>query len=163
MGKIIYYSNYCDNCKSLLGILSKTDLIKDIHFICIDRRNIKNNKTYVILESNQEVVLPENIISVPALLLLNDNFKTYFGEDILNYLKPIEKEKTNIATNNQDEPNAFSIGSNFSGVTSDNYSYLDQSPDDLMAKGEGGMLAILGSDLNKIENIIEENKKVKII
>ena len=25
-------------------------------------------------------------------------------------------------------------------------------------KGEGGMLAILGSDLNKIENIIEENK-----
>tara|TARA_Y100000591_G_scaffold331621_1_gene366082 strand:- start:11566 stop:12117 length:552 start_codon:yes stop_codon:yes gene_type:complete len=139
MGKIIYYSNFCNNCKELLNIITKTDLVKDIHFICIDKRNQKNGKTYVILETNQEVVLPNNITSVPALLLLHDNFKTYFGEDILEYLKPIQKDQINTATNFEGEPNAFSLSNNLGGVASDNYSFLDQSSDDLMAKGSGGL------------------------
>lgn len=139
MGKIIYYSNFCDNCKNLLKILSKTDLINSIHFICIDRRNQKNGKTYVILESNQEVVLPDTITSVPALLLLNEDFKTFFGEDILKYLNPIQKQKQELATNFQGEPDAFAMQSSGFGVASDNFSFLDQGFDELSAKGNGGM------------------------
>ena len=139
MGKIIYYSNFCDNCKNLLKILSKSDLVKSIHFICIDKRNQKNGKTYVVLESNQEVVLPDTINSVPALLLLNEDFKTFFGEDILKYLNPIEKQKKDVATNFQGEPGAFSMNSNFYGVASDNFSFLDQGFDELSAKGNGGL------------------------
>lgn len=149
MGKIIYYSNFCENCKKLLNLISKTDLQKTIHFICIDKRNQKNGKTYIILESNQEVLLPDNITSVPALLLLQDNFKTLFGNDILDYLKPIQREEKNIATNFQGEPESYSIGggcvggmSNTGfgfGVMSDSYSFLDQTFDDLSAKGDGGM------------------------
>ena len=44
MGKIIYYSNFCENCKKLLNVISKTDLQKTIHFICIDKRNQKTAK-----------------------------------------------------------------------------------------------------------------------
>ncbi len=142
MGKIIYYSNYCDNCKNILAKISKTDLVKSIHFLCIDKRNIKNNKTYIILESNQEVLLPDNITKVPALLLLNEGFKVFFGDDILTYLKPIEKIQNNKATNYQGEPNAYSLGNVGFGVVSDNYSFLDQTSDELSAKGNGGMRQI---------------------
>ena len=141
MGKILYYSNYCNNCKNLLSIISRTDLIKNIHFICIDKRNIKNGKTYVVLESNQELFLTDNIKSVPALLLLNDNYKIYYGKDIIEYLKPIEQNSRDIATNNEGEPECFAISNNSSyiGVVSDSYSFLDQDANELSAKGNGGL------------------------
>ena len=44
MGKILYYSNYCNNCKNLLSIISRTELVKTIHFVCIDKRTQKNGK-----------------------------------------------------------------------------------------------------------------------
>ena len=139
MGQVLYYSNYCDKCKNIVGKLAKTELVKTIHFVCIDKRNVKNNKTYVILESNQEVLLPEMITRVPALLLINNNFKVYFGEDILEYLKPIEKININKATQQQGEPDTYQINNSFGyGVVSDNYSFLDQTSHELSAKGNGG-------------------------
>lgn len=139
MGKILYYSNYCNNCKSLLTVISRTDLVKTIHFICIDKRNNKNGKTYVILESNQEVILPDTVKSVPALLLLNDNYRVLYGEDILQYLEPMEKTNRDVATKNQGEPECFSMGSSYGGVVSDCYSFLDQDASELSAKGDGGL------------------------
>ena len=120
MGKILYYSNYCNNCKNLLSIISRTELVKTIHFVCIDKRLQKNGKTYVVLESNQEVVLPDTIKSVPALLLLNDKYRVMHGDEIIQYLNPIEKTNRDVATNNQGEPECFSINSaNFGSVVSD--------------------------------------------
>lgn len=145
MGKILYYSNYCENCKSLLSVISRTELVKSIHFICIDRRNQKNGKTYVVLESNQEVVLPDTIKSVPALLLLNDNYRVFYGDEIVKHLNPIEKVNREQATNYQGEPECYSIGSGSGfascggGVVSDCYSFLDQDADQLSAKGDGGL------------------------
>ena len=140
MGKILYYSNYCKNCKNLLTLISRTELVKTIHFICIDSRVQKNGKTYVILESNQEVVLPESVKSVPALILLNDNYRIFYGDEIVQHLNPIEKVNVNVATKNEGEPECFSInGGNFSGVVSDCYSFLDQDATELSAKGDGGL------------------------
>ena len=53
MGSVLYYSNYCDNSKKLLGYLSKSSVKNNLHYVCIDRRVQKNNATYVVLENNQ--------------------------------------------------------------------------------------------------------------
>lgn len=139
MSSVLYYSNFCENSKNLLTIISKSNIKKDIHFICIDKRIEKNNSIYIILENNQEIILPNTIKAVPSLLLINDNYKVLFGNEILDYLKPIEKNIIQKSNNLNQEPSAFAIGSGFSDVISDNFSFLDQNSDDLSAKGNGGM------------------------
>jgi hypothetical protein len=142
MSCILYYSKYCEVSKKYLQILSKSQSQKDIHFICIDKR-IKeaNNKTYIILENGQKIILPENVTRVPALLLLNKGYQVLYGEQILDFLKPRQEEEVRKATQNNMEPMAFSFGSGggFGDVVSDSYSFLDQAPEDLEAKGNGGM------------------------
>lgn len=141
MSKILYYSNYCNNCKKILQDLAKSQEKKDIHFLCIDKRIQKNNKTYIVLENNQEILLPPQINRVPALLYLNNNGQpVLFGEEINNTLKPQENAFTNKVEviKNTEEPVAFAFGSG-SCVVSDNYSFWDQDPESLSAKGDGGM------------------------
>jgi hypothetical protein len=140
MSCILYYSKYCEVSKKYLQILSKSNDQKDIHFICIDKR-IKeaNNKTYIILENNQKIILPDNITRVPALLLLTKGYQVLYGEKILEYLKPKQEIAVRQATKNNMEPTAFSFGGGFSNIVSDQYSFLDQAPEELEAKGNGGM------------------------
>ena len=45
MSSILYYSNYCNNCKELLQKLAHSSIKDDIHFICIDKRVKKPNGT----------------------------------------------------------------------------------------------------------------------
>ncbi len=139
MGSVLYYSNYCDNSKKLLSYLSKSSIKKNLHYVCVDRRVQKNNVTYVILENNQELLLPNTVNAVPALMLLNDEYKVLFGDNILSYLKPVEEVKMQQATNFNGEPSAFSLNDGSSGVHSDFFSFLDQDNNELSAKGEGGM------------------------
>ena len=40
MNSALYYSNYCENCKKLLQILSK-NTVSNINYICIDNRIIE--------------------------------------------------------------------------------------------------------------------------
>jgi hypothetical protein len=140
MSCILYYSKYCEVSKKYLQLLSKSNVQKDIHFICIDKR-IKdaNNKTYIVLENEQKIILPENVTRVPALLLLNQGYQVLYGEQILQHLKPRQEVEVRQATQNNMEPMAFSLGSGFSNISSDQYSFLDQAPEDLEAKGNGGM------------------------
>jgi hypothetical protein len=142
MSCILYYSKYCDICKKYLQLLSKSDIQKDIHFICIDKRvKDANNKTYIILENSQKIILPENITKVPALLLLNQSYQVLYGEQILQHLKPRQQQEVKKATQNNMEPMAFSLGGGggFGDIVSDQYSFLDQDPDELRAEGNGGM------------------------
>ena len=139
MSCILYYSNYCDNCKKLLVILSKSSVKNDIHYICIDKRIVRNNNTYVVLESNQEILLPNTINAVPALMIINDNYKVLYGDNIMNFLKPVVQMTAQKATNYNGEPSAFKFDLLSSGVVSDNFSYLDQNSDELSAKGSGGL------------------------
>jgi len=121
-------------------MLSKTNTQNDIHFICIDKRvKEANNKTFIILENGQKIILPENVTRVPALLLLNQGYKVLYGEQILEHLKPRQEVEVRKATQNNMEPMAFSIGGGFGDIVSDQYSFLDQAPEDLEAKGNGGM------------------------
>jgi hypothetical protein len=142
MSSILYYSNYCENCKGLLQSISKWSGIKDdMHFINIDKRVKKpNGATYIILENGQEILLPPTISKVPALLLLNKGHHVLFGNDINKHLEPKQMIQKNAATQNNGEPLAFAMyGGSGCGVSSDNYSFLDQDATDLSAKGNGGM------------------------
>ena len=140
MSSILYYSNFCEHSKKLLQVVSKSQVSKDIHFICIDKRVTEGGKIYVILENQQKLLLPENVARVPALLLLNNN-QILYGEHIYNNLKSKNEVVTQKVTQNNMEPMAFSLGNSggFSGVTSDQYSFLDMEPESMTAKGDGGM------------------------
>ena len=138
MSSVLYYSNYCEHSKKLLQEISKTEHTKDIHFICIDKR-VKgaNNKTYIVLENGQQIIMPENINRVPALLLLNQGFKVLYLEEILKQFRSKQQVVVKQATQNYLEPMAFSFGGG-SAIVSDNYSFLDMDSDTMAAKGNGG-------------------------
>lgn len=140
MSTVLYYSKFCQNCQTLLTNISKSDVKNDIHFICIDKRvKDQNNQIFVVLENGQKVILPPTVTKVPALLLLNKNHHVLFGNQITDYLRPDVRTNTKQTVNMANEPMAFSLGGSMSGVSSDAYSYLDQSPDDLNSQGQGGL------------------------
>ena len=140
MSSILYYSNFCEHSKKLLQTLSKTQVSKDIHFICIDKRvKEPNGQIQIVLENGQKIVMPENVTKVPALLLLNNNYQVLYGDNIYNHLKPKQEAVTKQATNNNMEPMAFTLGGGGFGIVSDQYSFLDMDSEELNTKGNGGM------------------------
>lgn len=138
MSSILYYSNFCENSKKLLLEITNSSITNNIHFICIDNRIKQDNKIYVVLENNCHILLPSTINAVPALMLINDNYKVLFGDDILQYFKPIKEViiKQTLPNNNND-PSSYSLSQKYDNVVSDNYSFLDQT--DLSTKGDGGL------------------------
>ncbi len=97
---------------------------------------------HIVTESGEKVLLPPQVNRVPALLLLNKGHMVLYGEQILQHFQPKNVALNNEATNFNGEPNSFSLGRESMGgfgVASDNYSFLDQSADELSAKGNGGM------------------------
>lgn len=143
MSSILYYSNFCEHSKLLIQRISHSSIKNEMHFICIDKRTKKTNgATYIQFENGQDVLLPPTVTKVPALLLLNRGHQVLFGDDIINHLQPREETQQNVATNFNGEPSAFSFQgeSNINyGISSDNYSFLDQDSDSLSCKGDGGM------------------------
>jgi hypothetical protein len=155
MSSILYYSNYCEHSKKLLQTLSKANISNEIHFICIDKRTKdETGKIHIILENGQKIIMPENVNRVPALLLLNQGYQVLYGESILQHLKPRQQAAVKVATQNNLEPMAFSFGGGFGNIVSDHFSFLDQDPDALMAKGSGGTRQMHNYvDLNYSDNI----------
>lgn len=136
MPEICYYSNYCDPSKKLLQKISRTKLQNNIHFISIDHREQSRDGNVYIIFNQERLILPKAVAKVPALYFTDTN-KVLFGEDIYSYLIPKEQALTHAATAGNGEPECFSIQSMCQ--MSDMYSFLDQSPEDLYAKGNGGM------------------------
>jgi hypothetical protein len=164
MSSILYYSNYCEHSKKIVQYLTKANLGKEVHFICIDNRVKQDNKTFIILGNGQKIIMPETVNRVPALLLLNNKYDVLFGENILNFFKPKQTEMVKQATFNNTEPIAFSFsGGGFSNVVSDQYSFLDMAPEELSSKGNGGMRQMHNYvDINytdKMNNYEEDNYK----
>ena len=145
MSTILYYSNHCPNCQKLLRSLARSAAKDDIHFVCVDDRVTKSDgSTHVRLQNQQELLLPPTITKVPALLLLNKGHHVLFGEDIDKHFEPQNTQAALQATGaGGGEPQAFSFGGGGGaagfGVASDTFSFLDQSAEQMSAKGEGGM------------------------
>ena len=151
---ILYYSNYCDNCKKLLQILSRTHIKDELHFLCIDKRvSMPDGSIQLLIKNGQQVLLPPTITKVPALMLVNNGFHVLFGDQIYQHLQPKEKSEQTYGQSTghagagpvsgglmSSEPDAFSFNAfSPSGITSDQYSFLDMPADDMLAKGPGGL------------------------
>ena len=86
MNSILYYSNYCNNCKQLLQNISKNNEFKNsTHFICVDNRVKRGNDIFIILSNQKEIQMPENIKCVPSLQLLNRGNQCLTGNQILKW------------------------------------------------------------------------------
>jgi hypothetical protein len=137
-------------------MLSKNDNRNDIHFICIDKRTKEGEKTFILLENNQKIILPNTVTRVPALLLLNQGYTVVFGEDILAHFKPKEQLQIKQATQNNMEPMAFTFA-NSGSIVSDQYSFLDMDADALTTQGNGGMRQMHNYvDLN-MSNVMDQH------
>ena len=152
MSSILYYSQYCESSNKILSTLSKFNIADNVHFICIDKRVQKNGKIYVILQNGQEMLLPENITKVPALMILNQQYRIIYGNEIINFFQGSMQTQVNQATKNNTVPasvpsnegflGGFSFGGfggSGSGIVSDNYSFLDQDDTELKTTGNGGL------------------------
>ena len=94
-------------------------------------------RTFVILENENRIILPDIVTQVPTVIKLNEDNKIYSGaKEILDHFNPREEEINLQATVNQGEPAAFSM-TEMAGE-SDPYSYLNMTFDELSAKGTGG-------------------------
>jgi len=137
---ILYYSNHCPHSQKVVHYISRAGLIEKINAICIDRRKVdqQSGQIYVQLENGKNVMLPPNIHSVPALLVVKNNYRALFGKEIINYFEPTVKEATAVAQNNNGEPVGTALVPSSAGVSimSEQYTLYDLSPDDLSAKSQ---------------------------
>ena len=60
-------------------------LCNKFNFVCIDnrKRDPLTNQINITLENGKTVLMPPNIYSVPALLMIKQNFKVVLGDDIM--------------------------------------------------------------------------------
>lgn len=163
----LYFSNYCKHSTAILQELNKAGLQHKFAFICIDKRFVKDNVTYIMLPNGQSFPLPPMINRVPVLLL-KPKFEILSGNQILEFIKPqaktIQEEKTMLYT----DPNPFDLSRDTSsGVASDNYSFLDMGPQDLAPQGNGGMrqmysYASIDAESSISTPVLEGDKKSKM-
>ena len=140
---ILYYSNYCAHSQKIIQYIGKNNLGDKLNCICIDKRgrDPTTNQMVVHLENGKRVIIPPNVQSVPALLLIKQNFNAIFGNEIIKYLEPqIQVQKETAFQTAFGEPMGFTLSSSNAGtnITSEQYTFYDMSPDELSTKGRGG-------------------------
>lgn len=138
MSCILYYSRYCNNCQEVLMALKNQPPKDKVHYLPVDTREVRDGKTCIILQNGEAVILPPTIDKVPALLLLDRGCACIYGSNIIEHLIP-NMLNTKEAVQSELAPDSFSFSGTFGGVASDSFSFLDQSSQDLEAKGNGGM------------------------
>ena len=164
----LYFSRYCKHSSKILEELNRSGMNDKFIFISIDKRYVKNNVTYILNPNGTSFALPPMINRVPVLLL-KPNHEILSGNQILEYIKPqvknIKEEKTML----HNEPNPFSLNmdnGNVYGVKSDNFSFLDSTPDELAAQGTGGVRQMYNySTLDQESNIetpLQSDKTAKL-
>lgn len=135
MSAILYYSKHCKNCDKILSELSQSKVQDDIHFVCVDKRaRLENGQTCVVLETGEHVVLPEQITRVPALLLLQENNRILFGNDIYDVVSRSVQHEKHAATNGYGEPKeaggelvcSVSSGTGFYSSLDENHDFAEQ-------------------------------------
>jgi hypothetical protein len=109
---IFYYSNYCQHSQKVLQFLVRASLTTELNFICIDKRgrDPNTNQMFIIMENGDKILMPPNIHSVPAVLMIANNYKVIYGEEIVKFYEPNIVNDKMMATNFNGEPSGFSLG-----------------------------------------------------
>lgn len=140
---ILYYSNYCAHSQKVVDLLVKNNMQDKISFICIDKRkkNMNDNQIYIELDNGSKVILPPNVHSVPALLLIRNNYNVLYGDEILTHFHGDMKKNSSEIVKVNGEPAGFSMFS-FSGganIMSEKFTNYNMTPDDLSSKSNSKM------------------------
>ena len=139
---ILYYSNYCKYSKKILQFFVNNNLTDQLNFICVDKRkqDPKTGQIYIILENGTQILLPPNVHSVPALLLVKQNYSVVLGDDILARFQEKIKTQNHDATLGNGEPMGVAINSVISSgsVVSEQYTSYSATAEDLSTKGKSG-------------------------
>jgi hypothetical protein len=111
---IFYYSNYCQHSQKVFQFLVRANLTTEINCVCIDKRgrDPNTNQLFVIMQNGDKVLMPPNINSVPALLMLKMNYNVVYGYDIIKHYEPNIMNDKMAATNFNGEPSGFHLGGN---------------------------------------------------
>ena len=152
---IMYYSTHCEHSRKLLQEISKTNLRQQMHFICIDKRvRGSHGEILIVLDNGSAIPLPPHVKTVPTLMITDDNARLIEGQQIYDYLFPKQDHdisKQGMNANNGPLP--FSVGTMGGFVVSDTYSFLSQSPEELMAKGSGSKQLHHYASINHVDKI----------
>ena len=140
---ILYYSNYCKHSQKIVQTLVKSKMNEKVSFICIDKRkkNNQDNQIYIELENGSQLVFPPNVHSVPALLLVKENYRVLYGDDILQrYHTDMKNNNSNIVKTNG-EPIGYRLNNSIGGtnITSEQFTDYSLQPDDLSSKSTSKM------------------------
>lgn len=138
---ILYYSNYCKHSKKILQFFVNNNLTEQLNFICLDKRkqDPKTGQIYIILENGTQILLPPNVHSVPALLLVKQNYNVVLGDDILARFQEKIKTQNHDATLGNGEPIGVALDSVRIGtIISEQYTAYGATPEDLSTKGKSG-------------------------
>tara|TARA_B100001769_G_C22051489_1_gene565210 strand:- start:664 stop:1314 length:651 start_codon:yes stop_codon:yes gene_type:complete len=139
---LLFYSNYCQNCKQIIEEIKNSPVSLSIKYICIDSESVRSK-------------LPHYINSVPALVVGETN-QIFVGNQILGWIKMTSNNNSQYAQppppppqpKGPVGPNAWH--NNEMNAFSDMYSFIDV---DTSAQGDGGMsmvhnFEILSPELN---------------
>jgi hypothetical protein len=102
---ILFYSNYCQHSKEVLGLLTKKNMTDQFTFVCVDNTTLK---------------LPNFVQSVP--LICTTNREILGDTDVFNYLNQFQEQTTDI------EPFALFCSTN---SISDKYSFIGEGGTDV--------------------------------
>lgn len=110
---LFYYSNYCKHSQKVLNLLMKAQLEREMEFICIDKRgrDPNTNQVFIMTDNGKRMLLPPNIHSVPAMLLVKEHYRVVYGDEILQYYEPRMAKDKMAATQFNGEPMAHNLGS----------------------------------------------------
>jgi len=139
----LYYSNNCKHSQRVLHFLVKGNLADKLNFLCIDkrRRDPNNNQIYIHLENGQRVIMPPNVHSVPALLLVKQSYRVVLGDDIIQYYQTAASHETKKRIQREViDPVGSSLMQSSGGmnIMSEAYTMYNLTPDELSAKGNSG-------------------------
>jgi hypothetical protein len=126
----------------IIQYITKSGLTDKLNCICIDKRvvNPSTGQIQIQLDNGNKVLMPPNVHAVPALLIVSKRYSAIFGGDIIAYFEPFVGKKKEQAMSFNGEPIGVPLGQpSGSNIQSENFTYYNMSPDELSAKGNGGM------------------------
>lgn len=124
---IFYYSNHCKHSQKTLNMLVKAGLEQEVLFICIDKRgrDQNTNQIFILMQNGERVLLPPNVHSVPSLLLVNEQYRVIYGDEIAKHYE--SRIMSEIQTpSGPKEPIGFTLGGGGVGGQSFGTSYGTQ-------------------------------------
>jgi hypothetical protein len=112
--------------------------VKNLNCINVDKRRIDttSGQTYVLLENGTSILLPPNVHSVPALLLVKKNYNVVLGDAILTHFQTQVSPQT---VEPDYEPSGYSFSNSANkAIVSEQYTFYSATPEELSTKGIGG-------------------------